>query len=112
MDMSTLFQLGQIGGMLVLATLFIVMIKADVKVLKAQMDGLGKVIKVQTDGIAENLKILNNSFSQLSEVLSRSAVQDSRLTRVEEDIRELRHGRGFVQREIDGEYTTRGKVKS
>jgi hypothetical protein len=101
MEINTLFQLGQLAGMIVLATLFIVMIKADVRVLKVQMDG-----------IAENLKILNGSFSKLSDVLSQSAVADNRITRCEDDIREMRHGRGFVQGDVNGEYTMRGKIKT
>ena len=100
MELTTIFQLFQLGGMLVLATLFIVMIKADVRILKVQMNG-----------IADNLKILNTAFTKLSEVLSQTAVQDNRISRAEEDIRELRHGRGFVQ-DVTGEYTARGKVRS
>lgn len=94
MEISSLFQLGQLVVSIVLATVFVVMIKADVKVLKVQMSG-----------ITDNLKIL-------SDVLSKSAVQDNRLSRCEEDIREMRKGRGFIQDEANGEYTTRGKVKS
>jgi hypothetical protein len=100
MELNSLFQLGQLAGMVVLATLFVVMIKADVKVLKVQMNG-----------ITDNLKILNNSFTKLSDVISQTAVQDNRISRLEEDIREMRHGRGFVQ-DVGGEYSARGKVKS
>lgn len=100
MELTSIFQVGQLIGMIVLATLFVVMIKADVKVLKVQMGGL-----------SDNLSLLNNSFTKLSDVLSQSAVQDSRIARCEQDIRELRHGQGFVQ-DVNGEYTLRGKVKS
>ena len=82
----------------VIGTVFVVMIKSDVKVLKVQMNGL-----------SDNLKILNNSFDKLSEVLSRSAVQEQRIGRIEEDMRELRHGKGFVMAEINGEYSREGK---
>lgn len=96
MEMTPLFQIAQIGGMIVLATLFVVMIKSDVKVLKVQMDS-----------ITDNLKVLNNSFTKLSEVLSEAARQDVRITRCEEDIREMRHGRGFVRDDVSGEYPSR-----
>ena len=100
MELNSLFQLGQLVAMFVLATIFVVMIKADVKILKVQMDG-----------IADNLKILNSAFTKLSDVLSQTAVQDNRISRVEEDVRELRRGRGFIQEEVVGEYTSRGKVR-
>lgn len=98
LDAQTTFQLLQCLAIIVLAVLFVVMIKADVKVLKVQMEG-----------ITDNLKILNNSFSKLSDVLSATAVQAQRISRVEEDIRELRHGRGFVQA-IQGEWNVKGQT--
>jgi DNA polymerase II small subunit/DNA polymerase delta subunit B len=101
MELNSVFQIGQIIGMIVLATIFVVMIKSDVKVLKVQMGA-----------ISDNLKILNDSFSKLSDILSRSAVQDTRIARLEEDVREMRRGRGFIQQEVEGEYTTRGKIRS
>lgn len=98
MEMTAIYQIAQLAGMIILATIFVVMIKSDVKVLKVQMDGMN-----------DNLKLLNASFTKLSDVLSNSAVQDNRISRAEEDIRELRHGRGFVQPDINGEYGPRGK---
>lgn len=98
METSTLLQICQVAGLLVVAVVFVVMIKSDVKVLKVQMDSM-----------TENLKILNNSFSKLSDVLSATAVQAQRISRVEEDIRELRHGRGFVQA-IQGEWNAKGQA--
>ena len=100
MELSTAYQVGQLLAMVILATLFVVMIKADVKVLRVQMDGIN-----------ENLKVLNTSFTKLSEVLSKSDVLETRLCRAEDDIRELRHGRGFVQRDVNGEYEQYGKTR-
>jgi hypothetical protein len=101
MEMTVIYQIGQLIGMVILATIFVVMIKSDVKILKVQMDGMN-----------DNLKLLNSSFTKLSEVLSKSEVQENRISRAEEDIRELRHGRGFVQQDINGEYGSRGKKSS
>ena len=101
MEIASIFQIGQIVGMIILAALFVIMIKADVRVLRVQMDG-----------ISENLKILNNSFSKLSDVLTEAAVQNQRISRAEDDIRELRHGRGFVQESVDGEYARGGKIRT
>lgn len=97
MDLTTLIQILQVVGYVIVATIFIVMIKADVK-----------VIKVQMDGITSNINILNNSFSKVSEVLTRIAVQDQRMLNVEEDIKELKHGKGFVG--INGEWGKGGKI--
>lgn len=62
------------------------------------------------------LKDLSLQFSgmqleikKLADVITRMAVTDVRLTNLEQDMRELRHGRGFIQGArkvggIDGEY--------
>lgn len=49
---------------------------------------------------------LQTEIKKLSEVITRMAVTDVRLTNLEQDIRELRHGRGFIRGEpgIDREY--------
>jgi hypothetical protein len=39
------------------------------------------------------------------EALVTLAVTSKRLDHVEEDIREMKHGRGFVQRSLNGEYS-------
>lgn len=83
-------------GYIIIGIFFIVMIKADVKILRVEMKG-----------IRDNLNLLNGSFKQLSDILSQVAVQDVRIDRVVDDIRELKHGKGFI---VDGEYTRKGKV--
>jgi hypothetical protein len=100
MEMTSMFQIGQIVGMIILAALFVIMIKADVKILRVEMKAISK-----------NLELLNTAFSQLSQVLSRSDVADTRIARLEEDVRDLRHGRGFIQDDVNGEYGPRGKIK-
>lgn len=90
MELTALLQLLQFVGYAVVATVFIVMIKADVR-----------VIKVQMDGITKNLETLNS-------LLTKVAVQDARINGIEEDMRELKHGKGFVN--INGEWASKGKV--
>lgn len=92
--MELLIQIAQILGPAIIATVFILMIKADVKILSVRMDG-----------IIDNLKVLNGSFGKLSDILTSVAVQDQRISGIEEDMRELKHGRGFV--DITGEYTSK-----
>lgn len=47
---------------------------------------------------------LKTDVRALNKVVVELAVTDRRLTSVEEDIRELRHGRGFIRGAIDGEW--------
>lgn len=54
------------------------------------------ILKSDVRGIKDALGILNTSFEKLSDILSKVAVQDQRINRIEEDIRELRHGEGLV----------------
>lgn len=49
---------------------------------------------------------LKNEFKEFSKILINQADQNRRIIHLEEDLRELRHGRGWVQgdRGIDREY--------
>lgn len=95
--MELALQIAQLVGPLVIALGFIFMIKSDVKVLGVRLDSMN-----------DNLKVLNNSFEKLGNILTKVAVQDQRLLGLEEDIRELKHGKGFIS--VDGEYRNAGKV--
>ncbi|KQZ00918.1 hypothetical protein ASD45_08630 [Pseudolabrys sp. Root1462] len=44
---------------------------------------------------------------KVGEVLVKMAVTEQRISNVEQDVRDLRHGHGFVQRDINGEYPPR-----
>ncbi len=72
-----------VGGLYALAT-----IKSNVGILKTEVGEMQVEIK------------------KISDVLINQADQNRRIIHLEEDVRELRHGRGFVQgdRGIDGEY--------
>ncbi len=90
----------QFVGYVVTATIFVVMIKADIRVIAVQIEGITKRI----DGQQE-------SFVQLGEILRQVSVQDNRIGNLEGDIREIRHGRGFIVG-VQGEYTRGGKVEN
>jgi hypothetical protein len=49
---------------------------------------------------------MQSEIKKISEVLINQADQNRRIIHLEEDVRELRHGRGFVQgpRGVDREY--------
>lgn len=51
-----------------------------------------------------DLTDMKSEIKKVGEVLVTLAVTGERLSNVEQDVRELRHGRGFVQRDINGEY--------
>ena len=51
-----------------------------------------EILRIQSGEITE----LRKETKKLGDVLTAIAVQGTRMDRVEEDIRELRHGRGFV----------------
>ena len=52
----------------------------------------------------ETIKILSKSFDKLSDILSKMAVQETKVGYLEFQILELKHGRGWVQEHIGGEY--------
>lgn len=56
--------------------------------------------------IKDDVNGMQFELKKLADVVTRMAVTDVRLTNLEQDIRELRHGHGFVQ--IDREYGSSG----
>lgn len=73
-----------IGGILVMQT-----VRSDVKNMKTDVEGIQKEVK------------------KIGDVLITQADQNRRILHLEEDLRELKHGEGFVRgtRGIDREYT-------
>lgn len=59
--------------------------KADIRLLKHDMTS-----------IKQRQETLSDAFTQLGTILTQVAVQDTRINRIEADIKELRHGEGFV----------------
>ena len=56
--------------------------------------------------IKDEVQGMQTEIKKLADVITRMAVTDIRLTNIEQDIRELRHGRGFIRGEggIEKEY--------
>ena len=50
---------------------------------------------------------MKTEIKKISEVLIQMATTNLRLSNVEQDIREIKHGRGFIQGEANGEYPRR-----
>ncbi len=85
------------GGLLVLITL-----RNDVKSLK---DG-AKNLKGDLQQMQAEIKKLGDILVNLADIRGEIRVLDTRITSAEQDIREMRHGQGFVQgpRGIDREF--------
>lgn len=88
--MGNLIEIGSIigGGVLVLMTL-----KSDVSALKSG----AKEVRIDLGEMQAEIK-------KIGEVLITQADQNRRIMHLEEDVRELRHGRGFVREAIEREY--------
>lgn len=80
-----MLQIMQIVAYLLGVAFFVIMLKADIRIIRHDLSNL----KIRQDA-------LNEAFQQLTTVLSQVAVQSQRLTAIEEDIRELRHGNGYI----------------
>lgn len=100
-DLGTILQISQLVVYLAGAILFVIMTRADLKVVKHDL----KTVFAQHT-------IFSNTLNNISDTLTKVAVQDSRLNRAEQDIRDLKQGKGFVTNNIDGEYVNKGKVRS
>ena len=64
-------------------------------------------LKNTVANIKDDVAGMQTEIKKLADVITKMAVTDIRLTNLEQDIRELRHGRGFVQGGrvgVDGEY--------
>jgi hypothetical protein len=72
-------------------------------VMRKQMESgnelSGRVTKIETgvDGIQSEIKKLVGAVGKIADMRGDIRVIDDRLSRAEQDIRELRHGHGFVQ---------------
>ena len=65
-------------------------------------------IKSNVNSIKIEVGEMQNEIKKIGDVLINQADQNRRIIHLEEDVRELRHGRGFVQgpRGIDREYAS------
>jgi hypothetical protein len=88
----------EIGSILGAGVLLLVTLKSDVSALKTNtVDLRVDFVEMQTE------------IKKIGDVLIAQADQNRRILHLEEDVRELRHGRGFVRTAtagggVDGEY--------
>lgn len=60
------------------------------------MRGDIRVIRHDISNLQKGQESLNEAFKQLGAILTQVAVQDTRISMIEKDVDELRHGEGFV----------------
>lgn len=77
------------------------------------VSGLGFVwaMRGELRMMAKDVQRQGDRIEKLEAVITLQAVQDQRIINLEARIEELRHGRGFVQRDIDGLWGVAGKAK-
>lgn len=65
-----------------------------------------RITKLETgvDGIQSEIRKLVEAISKIADMRGDIRVIDTRLLACEDDVRELRHGRGFVRESVDREY--------
>jgi hypothetical protein len=63
------------------------------------------VMRNTVSNIKDDVVDMKSELKKCGEALVTLAVTSKRLDHVEEDIREMKHGRGFVQRSLNGEYS-------
>lgn len=81
--MSTILQIAQVIVYVAGAILFVVMIKAEMKIVVHDVRALQ----------AQQL-LLGNALNNMSNTLTQVAVQDNRINHIEDDLRDLKNGKG------------------
>jgi prefoldin subunit 5 len=61
-------------------------------------------MKSTVDNIKSDMDEMKTDLKKVGDALVTLAVATKRLDHVEEDIREMKHGRGFIQRSLNREY--------
>lgn len=92
-----------IGNIIEISTIAVGGIIAIVQV-KGSVSSLKKEISLELDFMKSDFTEMKSEIKRFSDVLIKMAVTDQRLLGVEQDVRELKHGRGFVQHDVNGEY--------
>lgn len=56
------------------------------------------------NNLKNDMTDMKAEIKKVGQVLVQMAVTSTRLDNVEQDIRDLKHGRGFIQERVNGEY--------
>jgi hypothetical protein len=99
-DLSVLLQVGQIIAILAGGGLVAFRLGRTTARVEATLSLQNRILETQSAEISE----LKNETKKLGDVLTAIAVQGTRLDRLETDLQDLRHGRGFIASSINREY--------
>lgn len=61
-------------------------------------------LRSTVNNLKEDMTDMKTEIKKVGEVLVKMAVTQTRLDNVEQDIRDLKHGRGFISGSANGEY--------
>jgi hypothetical protein len=75
--------------------------------MRGELNMLAQKLQLQS----EDLRMQSTKLEKLAEVITLQAVQSERLNQMDRRIEDLRHGRGFVQRDVDGLWSGAGKAR-
>ena len=59
-------------------------------------------LRSTVNNLKEDMTAMKTEIKKVGEVLVKMAVTQTRLDNVEQDIRDMKHGRGFIQQRSDG----------
>lgn len=58
----------------------------------------------------KELATMQTEISKIAKIVTDNAVMQQRILNIEEDIRDIKKGRGFIREEISGEYSRFSKI--
>lgn len=103
-DLDIILKIGEILSILGGGALVAFRLGRTTSRVEASLQAQNQLLESQSAEITE----LKNETKKLGDVLTQIAVQQTRIERLENDLRELRHGRGFVQAAVNREYGANG----
>lgn len=86
------------GGVAVMAVMRATLDTLKKELLQSKRDTNQAMVEMKRDN-KEQFAGIQNEIKRISEVLINQADQNRRIIHLEEDVRDLRHGRGFIERE-------------
>lgn len=81
-----------------------------IKVTVTRLSGKIDLLDAKIENVKQDVSDMQAFNSRLSNIETRQATQGQMLATQDEDIRDMKHGRGFVS--ISGEYNRSGKVSA
>lgn len=68
-------------------------------------------LSVRLTNVEQSQKIQTTKLDSLTQISTMQARFDERMASIRRDVDELRRGKGFIKREVEGEYLSSGKIE-